>query len=528
MTHERVEDAVRAVGSALSRAARQFEPHVRTLEEGRVLGVADGVLRIEGLPGVHSEELLEVGGRAGRALVLSLGTRSVEAIALDADVHLADGAAVRATGKVATIAASDALLGRVLDPLGRPLDGAPVAGTLRHMPLERRAPRIYERTPVHSPLYTGTLAIDAMFPIGRGQRELIVGEEGTGKTSLAVDALLRQKGTGVVCVYVAIGRRRSETWQAVEELRAGGGRWIVVAAPEDESPGMRYLAPYAGTALAEHFTYRGEHALIVYDDLTSHAVAWRELSLLLKRPPGREAYPGDVFYLHSRLLERAAQLSPEQGGGSLTALPLAVLEGGRLTAYIPTNLISITDGQIVLSRPLFTSGQKPAIDAGLSVSRVGAKAQAQAFRELAARLRLDYAAFLELEAFSRLGTRLEASTEQRIALGRRIRLLLRGKRLEPKSIFEEVALLVLASSHEAMLALPEADVEHAARQLVDAGRRELPAVVARVEKDAVLSQADRESLERLLSRLVAANAAAAAPEIEVTFEEPAEGDAGGA
>ncbi len=517
MLQERVEDAVRSVGQALSRAAREFQPQVRVLEEGRVLGITDGVLRIEGLPGACSEELLEVGGHGGRALVLSLDTGSVEAIALDDDVHMVDGAPVRAMGRSATIPVGDAMLGRVVDPLGRPLDGAAAASGLRHVPLERRAPQIYERTAVHSPLYTGTLAIDAMFPIGRGQRELVVGEEGTGKTALAVDALLRQKNTGVVGVYVAIGRRRSETWRLVEELRAGADRWIVVAAPDDTSPGMRYLAPYAGTALAEHFTYRGEHALVVYDDLTSHAVAWRELSLLLHRPPGREAYPGDIFYLHSRLLERAAQLSKEQGGGSLTALPLAVLEGGRLTSYIPTNLISITDGQIVLSRDLFTAGQKPAIDAGLSVSRVGAKAQAQAFRDLAARLRLDYAAFLELEAFSRLGTRLEATTEQRIALGRRIRRLLRGGRLEPKGVFEELARLIMASSHDTMLALPEADVQDVAAAFTSAARRELSDLALRVDRDAVLAHADRESLERLLRRIVAARAA---PEIEVTFEEP--------
>ena len=522
MSHVRVEDAVRAIGSALSRAAREYRPRVRVRSEGRVLGITDGVLRIEGLPDACSEELLEVGGHAGRALVLSLQPSTIEAIALDDDVEITDGAAVRATGRAPTLPAGDAMLGRVVDPLGRPLDGMPLRGTLTHVPLERRAPRIFERTAVHSPLYTGALAIDAMFPIGRGQRELIVGEEGTGKTSLALDILLRQKNTEVVCVYVAVGRRRSETWHAVEALRAGGERWIVVAAPDDDSPGMRYLAPYAGTALAEHFTYRGEHALIVYDDLTSHAVAWRELSLLLKRPPGREAYPGDIFYLHSRLLERAAQLSMDQGGGSLTALPLAVLEGGRLTSYIPTNLISITDGQIVLSRSLFTGGQKPAIDASLSVSRVGAKAQAQAFRELAARLRLDYAGFLELEAFSRLGTRLEATTEQRIALGKRIRLLLRGGRLEPLGIFAEVAYLTLAASHDALLALPETEVAATARQLVDEARRELPELVARVERDAVLSQVDRDSLEGLLRRVVAARAAAAGPEIEVTFEDAGE------
>ena len=325
-----------------------------------------------------------------------------------------------------------------MDPLGRPLDGQPLTLRGSVQPLERRAPRIHERAAVHRPLYTGVLPIDAMFPIGRGQRELIVGDEGTGKTSIGLDVILRQASTDVVGVYVAIGRRRAETWQAVEALRAGGGRWVVVAAPGDVSPGMRYLAPYAGCAIAEYFMDRGEHALVVYDDLTSHAVAWRELALLLRRPPGREAFPGDVFYLRSRLLERATQLSPERGGGSLTALPIARLESGRLSAYLPTNLISITDGQVVLSQPLFASGQLPAIDAGLSVSRVGGKAQPQAFRDLAGRLRLEYASFLELEAFSRIGARLEETVERRLARGRRLRALLRQPRLSPYGVFAEL------------------------------------------------------------------------------------------
>jgi F-type H+-transporting ATPase subunit alpha len=272
------------------------------------------------------------------------------------------------------VPAGEVILGRVLDPMGRALDGRPLSGRMSEMLLERRAPGIHERAAVHAPLYTGVLAIDAMFPSGRGQRELILGDEGTGKTAMAVDAMLRQRDTGVVCIYVAIGRRRAEVSQVVGQLRSGGGRWAAVSAPQDESPGLRYLAPYAGTAMAEWFVERGEDVLIVYDDLSAHAVAWRELSLLLRRPPGREAYPGDIFYLHSRLLERATQLSAERGGGSLTALPIALTEDERLSAYIPTNLISITDGQIVLSRRLFTAGQKPAVDAGASVSRVGGKA----------------------------------------------------------------------------------------------------------------------------------------------------------
>jgi len=492
---------VKELGGALERAAKSYVPRVIPREEGRVLSVADGVLRIDGLPDAASEELLHI-GRTSTALVLSLHPDVVEAIALhDAD-RIEVGSSVRSLGHVASIPVSDALLGRVVDPLGRPLDGMPLTGTFTAMPVERAAPQIYERAAVHSPLYTGVLTVDSMFPIGRGQRELVLGDEGTGKTAFVVDALLRQRTTDVVGVYVAIGRRRTETWQVVESLRRSAERWIVVSAPDDASPGLRFLAPFAGTAVAEHFAHRGEHALVVYDDLTSHAIAWRELSLLLRRPPGREAYPGDIFYLHARLLERAAQLSTEAGGGSLTALPVAVLEGGRLTAYIPTNLISITDGQIVFSRALFAAGQKPAIDAGLSVSRVGSKAQPPAFRDLAGRLRLDYASFLELEAFSRLGTRLEEHTQRRIDIGRRIRALLRAPRLKPLDVFAEVVRLLLTSDHDLLLSVPVADVSRVADELTELSRRESPQIAARVNRDATLPEADRKALLGRMTRVV--------------------------
>jgi F-type H+-transporting ATPase subunit alpha len=317
--------------------------------------------------------------------------------------------------------------------------------------------------------------------------------------------MLRQRGGDVVCVHVAVGRRRADTWQIVETLRGAQDlRWIVVAAAEDESPGLRYLAPYAGMAVAEHFAYRGEHALIVFDDLTAHAVAWRELSLLLRRPPGREAYPGDIFYLHSRLLERAAQLSVELGGGSVTAIPLAVIEGGRLTAYIPTNLISITDGQLVLSRALFAAGQKPAVDAGLSVSRVGARAQPQALRELAGRMRLDYAAFLELEVFARLGTRLEPETRRRIEIGRRVRALLRARRLEPLGVFDEAVRLLLAEEPDLLLRIPEPEVEGAAAWLCNTLRHDLPGVADVIAREALLSGSDRRALVRSMQAAVEA------------------------
>ncbi len=498
---EEIEDAVRTIGSALARAAQDFHAEVRVRNEGTVTSAVDGVLRISGLPDAAAEEVLEL-GHSGQALALSLDEDGVYAVALGDANTIREGHTVRTTGSPATIPVGLTLQGRILDPLGRPLDGVPLPSGLTHRPLEQRAPHIHERSEVRSPLYTGTLALDAMFPVGRGQRELILGDEGTGKTSLAVDAILRQKETGVVSVYVAIGQRRSEVWQLVETLRQSAGQWIVVAAFEDDSPGLRYLTPFAAMTIAEYFMQRGEHALVVFDDLSAHAVAWRELSLLLRRPPGREAYPGDIFYLHARLLERATQMSTENGGGSLTALPLATLEGGRLTSYIPTNLISITDGQIVLSQELFAAGQRPAIDAGLSVSRVGSKAQPQALRELAGRLRLEYAAFLELETFARLGTRLEEGTRRRIEIGRRIRRLLRAGRRAPLGIAEEVLRLSLADETEHLLRIPEGEIELVTTDLVKAFRTTHPDMFASLERDAVLSDTLRKRFQELIGKLI--------------------------
>jgi F-type H+-transporting ATPase subunit alpha len=486
---------------ALVKAARAYAPVVSVREEGRVVAATDGVLTITGLPGVRSEELVVVGDHV-RALVLGLRADALQAVVLDDATEVREGARVRATGRLASLGVGDGLLGRVIDPLGRPLDGEALDDPLRVVPLERAAPMIHERANVHQPLYTGVLAIDAMFPIGRGQRELILGDEGTGKTSVALTAMLRQATTGVVCVYVAIGRQRAEIWRTVDRLRKAGGRWVVVAATEDTSPALRYLSAFAGTAVAEHFRDRGEHALIVYDELTAHAVAWRELSLLLERPPGREAFPGDIFYLHSRLLERSTQLSSDQGGGSLTALPIASTEDGRLSAYIPTNLISITDGQIVLSRSMFSAGDRPPIDAGLSVSRVGGKAQAQAFRALTGRLRLDYARFLELESFSRVGTRLEASAARRLEIGRRQRLLLRAPRLEALGVFDQLCRLKLMDQADTLLRIPMGELEGFAHELAGAVKALDGALVARVAGK-VLSDADSALLGDVIDRIVA-------------------------
>jgi len=503
MVDTRVAHALSEVVGVLEELGEQYRPEVAVCSEGRVVRNADHVLRITGLSAAQMDEIIEIDGRVP-ALVLGLRPGELDAVALDTTVSIEQGARVRSTGRQASIGVGEALLGRVIDPLGRPLDGLPLQGRLVPSPVHRPARPIYERARVHTPLFTGALVVDAMFPIGRGQRELILGDEGTGKTALALDAILRQRDTGVVGVYVAVGRRRSETWRAVKLLQEHGGRWVVVAASEDMSAGMRVLAPYAGATVAEYFAERGEHALVVYDDLTAHAVAWRELSLLLRRPPGREAYPGDVFYLHSRLLERATQLSLDLGGGSVTALPIASLESGRLSAYIPTNLISITDGQIVLSAPLFVAGQRPAVDAGLSVSRIGARAQPPALRGLAARLRLEYASFLEIETFSRLGTRLEPEVERRLAVGRRVRALLRAPRLAPLSVFDEVLRLVLAADPDALLKLAEDDVAAFVEAAVIQVRQRHSALVQRIEEGAVLTDADHAALTALLAELLAA------------------------
>ncbi len=455
----------RALGAVVAESSVDV-PLVHVEHDGRIISVVDGVLRLTGLEHTALGDLIEVG--SVRALVVELHeSEAIAALLADAETisEMDARQPARRRAETLSVVVGEASLGRVVDALGRPVDGrAPVVGG-RRMPLERAAPQIFERSHVHTPLYTGILAIDGMFPIGRGQRELIAGDEGTGRTALAVDAMLNQRHSDVVCVYAGVGQRRAETWRIKELLHGQGVDFVIVSAPEDASPAMRYLAPYTATAIAEYFRDRGQHALVVYDDLSAHAVAWRELSLLLGRPPGREAYPGDVFYLHSRLLERSAQLCDDLGGGSLTALPICSLESGRLTAYIPTNLVSITDGQLVMSASAFASGERPAIDAGLSVSRVGARAQSALFSGFSRQLKLDYAAFLELEAFSRLGTRLEPEARRRVELGRRVRALLRARQGAPLALLAELVRLCLARQPDLILPVDLDDVESYASTL---------------------------------------------------------------
>ncbi|MCT8973719.1 F0F1 ATP synthase subunit alpha [Microbaculum marinisediminis] len=421
-------------------ASARLGPQVETI--GRVERVSDGIAFVSGLPDARLDELLRFeGDRYGFAMTLDADLIGV--VVLDDVTQIEAGSRVSGTGEVVRVPVGPGLLGRVVDPLGRPLDrDEPVAAEERH-PIERPAPAIIERDLVSEPVQTGILAVDALFALGRGQRELIIGDRATGKTSLAVDAIINQRDSDIVCVYVAIGQRASAIERVIEAVRAHGApeRCVFVTAPAAVAPGLQWIAPFAGFTIAEYFRDRGGDVLIVIDDLTKHAATHRELALLTREPPGREAYPGDVFYVHARMLERSAKLSEALGGGSLTALPIAETDAGNLSAYIPTNLISITDGQIVLDSRLFAANQRPAVDVGLSVSRVGGKAQKPALRDVSGRVRLDYAQFLELEMFTRFGGISDTRVKAQIVRGQRIRALLAQPRFSPLRLPDQVALL---------------------------------------------------------------------------------------
>lgn len=427
-------------------------PSIETV--GRVESVADGVAFVSGLPDMRLNDLLRFeGGSLGFAL--SLEPERIGAVLLDAGEAIEAGTRVYGAGEPARTPVGPGLLGRIVDPLGRPLDGAGPVAAETFLPIERPAPSIIDRDLVSEPVETGVLAIDAMFALGRGQRELIIGDRATGKTSIAVDAMLNQKHSDMICVYVAVGQRSTAIERVIEAVRARGApeRTIFVAAGASAPAGLQWIAPFAGFSVAEYFAERGGHALIVIDDLTKHAATHRELALLTREPPGREAYPGDIFYLHARMLERAAKLSAKKGGGSITALPIAETDAGNLSGYIPTNLVSITDGQIVLDSRLFAADRRPAVDVGLSVSRVGGKAQPRALRDASGRLRLQYSQFLELEMFTRFGGMSSARVKGEVARGERIRALLVQPRFAPLRLADQVALLA-ALEAGALDALP--------------------------------------------------------------------------
>ena len=414
----------------------------RTADVGVVLQIGDGIARIYGLENVSSGELLEFEDLT-IGIALNLETSNVGAVLMGTGRNIMQGSSVRATGKIAQIPVGTDLLGRVVDALVNPIDGKGNIVTTETRLIESLAPGIISRQSVCEPLQTGIVSIDAMIPIGRGQRELIIGDRQTGKTSIALDTIINQKQESVICVYVAIGQKASTVAQAVSILEERGALSysVIVAANASDPATLQYLAPYSGASIAEYFMYKGKHTLVIYDDLTKQAQSYRQMSLLLRRPPGREAYPGDVFYLHSRLLERAAKLSQNLGGGSMTALPIVETEAGDVSAYIPTNVISITDGQIFLSKDLFNSGIKPAIDVGISVSRVGSAAQIKAMKQVAGKLKLELAQFAELEAFSQFSSDLDKATLQQLARGQRLRELLKQPQNSPKSVEEQVALI---------------------------------------------------------------------------------------
>ena len=421
---------------------KHYQNAIEQSETGTVLTVGDGISRVSGLAGCMSGELLEFeDGTFGMAQ--NLEETSVSVVLFGSDQGISEGQTVKRTGKVVSVPVGEAMIGRVVNAIGQPIDGAGPIETSEYRAVESPAPGICDRQPVKEPLQTGIKAIDSMIPIGRGQRELIIGDRQTGKTTIAVDTIINQKGKDVICIYVAIGQKRSTVAGLVSQLQESGAMdyTIVVAATASESSPLQYIAPYSGCAMGEYFMNKGKHVLIVYDDLSKHAVAYRALSLLIRRPPGREAYPGDVFYLHSRLLERAAKLSAEKGGGSMTALPIIETQAGDVSAYIPTNVISITDGQIFLETELFHSGIMPAVNPGISVSRVGGNAQIKAMKKVAGTLKLVYSQYRELQSFAQFGSDLDADTKARLAQGERIVEVLKQGRSMPVPVEKQVASL---------------------------------------------------------------------------------------
>jgi len=432
--------------SVIRQQIEQFGAQVTMVDVGTVIEVGDGIVRIYGLAGAKYNELLQFPDEV-MGIALNLEEDSVSAIILGDDSGIKEGDEVRATGRIAEVPVGDALIGRVINPLGHPLDGKGDIKANKVRPLERVAPNVVARKSVDTPVQTGIKAIDAMIPIGRGQRELIIGDRSTGKTAIALDTIVNQKGGDLVCIYVAIGQKASKVAQVVASLEAHGAmeHTIVVAANASDSVALQYLAPYAGCAIGEEFMEQGKDALIIYDDLSKHGWAYRQLSLLLRRPPGREAYPGDVFYLHSRLLERAAKLNEENGGGSLTALPIIETQAGDVSAYIPTNVISITDGQIYLETDLFNAGIRPALNVGISVSRVGSKAQTKAMKKVAGKLKLEMAQYRELAAFAQFGTaELDKATKAQIDRGQRITEVLKQLQFVPMPMESQVVILYAA------------------------------------------------------------------------------------
>lgn len=473
---------------------KYYDNAIKQNETGTVLMVGDGIARASGLINCMAGELLEFkDGSFGMAQ--NLEENSVSIVLFGDDSGIGEGQTVKRTGKVVSVPVGEAMIGRVVNALGQPIDGAGPVVTSEYRAIESPAPGICERQGVNQPLQTGIKAIDSMVPIGRGQRELIIGDRQTGKTSIAMDAILNQKGKDMICIYVAIGQKASTVAQLVNTLDKNGALdyTIVVSATASESASLEYIAPYAGTAMAEHFMYQGKDVLIVYDDLSKHAVAYRTLSLLLERSPGREAYPGDVFYLHSRLLERSSRLSDELGGGSITALPIIETQAGDVSAYIPTNVISITDGQIFLESDLFFSGMRPAVNVGLSVSRVGGAAQTKAMKKASGTIRIDLAQFREMEVFTQFSSDLDEGTKEQLAYGNGLMELLKQPLEHPMSLAEQVITLVTATNR-LFLSVPKKDVKETQGRLLQHFHSVHPEIVEKINTEKVLDDALTESI----------------------------------
>jgi F-type H+-transporting ATPase subunit alpha len=494
MEPESLQNVFDGTFAGIGQVREAFTPQLTPQEVGTITSVTTGIAKVSGLPCVGFDELVTFPGDV-LGIAFNVDADEIGVVLLGEYWHLHAGDEVRRTGRVMDVAVGDGLLGRVIDPLGRPLDGkGPVAASER-LPVERPAAPIMDRAPVTMPLQTGLKVIDALIPVGRGQRELILGDRQTGKTAIAIDTILNQRGKDVSCVYCAIGQRASAVAKAVATLREKDAMdyTVIVVTEGNDPPGLAYIAPYAATSIAEHFMEQGRDVLIVYDDLTHHARAYRELSLLLRRPPGREAFPGDIFYIHSRLLERATHLRQELGNGSLTALPIIETEAQNISAYIPTNLISITDGQIYLSPSLFELGVLPAVDVGKSVSRVGGKAQRAAYRAVAGDLKLAYAQFEELETFARFGARLDEDTHKIIEHGRRIRACLKQPEFNPVPVPAQIAIL-LALTTELFDRVPLDQMSDAEHAVYEAAANIPAEVCARFETTAKLSDEDRETI----------------------------------
>ena len=498
------------IASVIQKEIEHFKGQIQTAEVGRVIEVGDGIARAVGLSSAMAGEMVEFDGGV-KGLCFNMEETSVGMIILGIYLSIEEGDEVKTTGELLSIPVGESLIGRVIDPLGNPLDGKGPIVTTDTRPLETPAPGVIERQPVREPLQTGIKAVDAMTPIGRGQRELIIGDRKTGKTAVAIDTIINQRGGDVICIYVACGQRAANVAAVTEALKENGALdyTIIVSATASDPAPLQYIAPYAGAAIAEHFMHQGKHTLCVYDDLTKQAQAYRQLSLLMRRPPGREAYPGDIFYCHSRLLERAAKLSDELGGGSMTALPIIETLEGEVSAYIPTNVISITDGQIYLEPDLFYKGVRPAINVGISVSRVGGNAQTKAMKKVSGGLKLDLAAFRELEAFAQMGTELDAATQRQLDRGYRMVELLKQPQYEPRH-FADQAIAIYAGTRGYLDKVDVTQVDEAEKQLIqfmtDEKSEVRNAIIESKAVDGDTEDALKAALEEFQTRWAAAHA----------------------